>query len=122
MRWHITKCVHKSRTHRASLSTRVHPCEPLTQTLMQTIKNTHTQNAILHTGHLHAAHTANTRCPGERVGREFCLSEKKEGENKETTHYWTPPSSDPVKEWEAEWGQASEKERTEKPKHGEQSL
>lgn len=87
MHQHITVCTQILSTHRASLSTRVHPCEPLTQTLMQTIKNTHTQKAILHTGRFHAAHAANTQRPGERVGRQFSLSEKKEGENKETTHY-----------------------------------
>ena len=46
---------------------------------MQTIKNTHTQNAILHTGHSHAAHTAkHTAHPGDRVGREAALFQEVE--------------------------------------------
>lgn len=39
-------CTQIPSTQRACLNTYVHPCVPLTTTLKQTIKNTHTQTSI----------------------------------------------------------------------------
>lgn len=58
----------------------------------------------------HCKHTEPRRmCRQEALFKE----KKKEVENKETTHYWTPPSSDPVKEWESKRKSQWEREDTE---------
>lgn len=52
---------------------------------MQTIRNTHTQNVILHIGHSHTAHAVNTQRPGECVERQKWKKKKREKKKLLTT-------------------------------------
>lgn len=80
---------------RVSLS-RKHLCKLL---------NIPTHRMFVHTGHSRSPRCKHT-APWRMCRKAALFQEvKNEGENKETTHYWTPPSSDPLKEWEAERGQ-----------------